>query len=157
MYDTGKVIKAGSNYGPDPTGNTAPSAATAYVTDLNQATPTWTQTGSMAYARSYLNLTALPDGTVLATGGSTTKDGGDLSDGVLPVEGSNPATGQWTTWASMAVPRLYHSIAMLLPSGQVLVAGTGDLSGVTNELNAQVYSPPYLSTVPGQPSRAAPQ
>ena len=144
MYDTGMVIKAGSNYGSTPVGNTAQSAATAYTTDLNQATPKWTQTGSMAYPRSFLNLTALPDGTVLATGGSTTKDSSNPSDGVLPVEDWNPATGQWTTWASMAVPRLYHSIAMLLPSGQVLVAGTGDLSGVTDELSAQVFSPPYL-------------
>ena len=98
----------------------------------------------MAYPRSYLNLTPLPDGTVLATGGGTTTDGGNLNDGVLPAEDWNPATGQWTTWASMAVPRLYHSIAMLMPDGRVFVAGTGDLTGVPNELNAQIFSPPYL-------------
>ena len=98
----------------------------------------------MAYPRSYLNLTPLPDGTVLATGGGTTKDSSNLSDGVLPAEDWNPATGQWTTWASMAVPRLYHSIAMLLPDGTVLVAGTGDLPGVTDERNYQIFSPPYL-------------
>ena len=143
MYDTGKVIKAGSSY----TGNALsnnPSAATAYITDLSQATPTWTQTGSMAYPRSYLNLTPLPDGTVLATGGGTTTNGGNLSDGVLPAEDWNPATGQWTTWASMAVPRLYHSIALLMPDGRVFVAGTGDIPGVPNELNYQILSPPYL-------------
>ena len=147
MYDTGKVIKAGSSY----TGNALsnnPSAATAYTTDLSQATPTWTQTGSMAYPRSYLNLTPLPDGTVLATGGGTTTNGGNLSDGVLPAEDWNPATGQWTTWASMAVPRLYHSIALLMPDGRVFVAGTGDLNGVPNELNYQIFSPPYLFNGP---------
>jgi hypothetical protein len=143
MYDTGKVIKAGSDYGPDVTVST-PSAATAYTTDLGQATPTWTQTGSMAYPRSYLNLTPLPDGTVLATGGGTTTDSTNLNNGVLPAENWDPATGQWTTWASMAVPRLYHSIAMLLPDGRVLVAGTGDRPPVPNELNAQIFSPPYL-------------
>jgi hypothetical protein len=149
MYDTGKVIKAGSSYNATVTGNSAPSAATAYITDLSQATPTWTQTGSMAFPRSYLNLTTLPDGTVLATGGGTTQDGSNLSGGVLPAEDWNPATGQWTTWASMAVPRLYHSIGLLLPSGQVLVAGTGDLNGsVPNELNAQIFSPPYLFNGP---------
>jgi hypothetical protein len=142
MYNTGLVIKAGSSYG-NALGS-SPSAATAYITNLNQATPTWTQTGSMAYPRSFLNLTPLPDGTVLATGGGTTDDSGDLADGVLPAEDWNPATGQWTTWASMAVPRLYHSIALLMPSGQVFVAGTGDLPGVPNELNYQIYSPPYL-------------
>ena len=145
MYDTGLVIKAGSDYGPNAAASPGtPSANTAYITDLNQATPTWTQTGSMAYPRSYLNLTPLPDGTVLASGGGTTTDSTNLSDGVLPAEDWDPATGQWTTWASMAVPRLYHSIAMLMPDGRVFVAGTGDLPGVPNELNAQIFSPPYL-------------
>ena len=147
MYDTGKVIKAGSTYGGNPLSNNS-SAATAYTTDLSQATPTWTQTGSMAYPRSYLNLTPLPDGTVLATGGGTTTNGGNLNGGVLPAEDWNPATGQWSTWASMAVPRLYHSIAVLLPDGRVLIAGTGDLNGVPNELNAQIFSPPYLFNGP---------
>ena len=144
MYDTGKVIKAGSSYGNNPVGNDSASAATAYVTDLTQATPTWTQTGSMAYPRSFLNLTPLPDGTVLATGGGTTMDASNTSDGVLPAEDWNPATGQWTTWASMAVPRLYHSIAMLLPDGTVLVAGGGDKPGVQNQDSYQIFSPPYL-------------
>ena len=147
MYDTGKVIKAGSTYSGNPLSNN-PSTATAYITDLSQATPTWTQTGSMAYPRSYLNLTPLPDGTVLATGGGTTTNGGDVNDGVLQAEDWNPATGQWTTWSSMAVPRLYHSIALLLPDGRVLIAGTGDLNGVPNELNAQIFSPPYLFNGP---------
>jgi len=142
MYDTGKVIKAGSTYGVTTSNN--PSAATAYTTNLSQATPTWTQTGSMAYPRSYLSLTPLPDGTVLATGGGTTTNAGDVNHGVLPAEDWNPATGQWTTLASMATPRLYHSIALLMPDGRVLVAGTGDLPGVPNEYNAQIFSPPYL-------------
>ena len=148
MYDTGMVIKAGSSYGNNPVGNGTASAATAYITDLNQATPTWTQTGSMAYPRSFLNLTPLPDGTVLATGGGTTMDSSNLSDGVLPAEDWNPATGQWTTWSSMAHPRLYHSIAMLMPDGRVLIAGTGDKPGVPNDLTAQIFSPPYLFNGP---------
>ena len=159
MYDTGKVIKAGSSYGNSAVGNTAPSAATAYITDLSQATPTWTQTGSMANPRSYLNLTPLPDGTVLATGGGTTKDGSNLSDGVLPAEDWNPATGQWTTWASMAVPRLYHSIALLMPDGTVFVAGTGDNQrrrwASQTSRTPRSSRPRTCSTGPGRPSPAA--
>jgi chitodextrinase len=144
MYDTGKVLKAGSATDSGQPAN--PSAATAYTTDLGQSTPTWTQTGSMAYPRSFLNLTPLPDGTVLATGGETTKDGSNLNNGVLPAEDWNPATGSWTTWASMAIPRLYHSTAMLMPDGRVFVAGTGNDTGagVPDEYSAQVFSPPYL-------------
>ena len=157
MYDTGKVIKAGSatDSGQPPN----PSASTAYITDLGQATPKWTQTGSMAYPRSFLNLTPLPDGTVLATGGETTRDGSNLNNGVLPVEDWNPATGKWTTWASMAIPRLYHSIAMLMPDGRVFVAGTGNDGRRACRMNAdaQIFSPPYLfkgprPTITGSPS-----
>jgi fibronectin type 3 domain-containing protein len=144
MYDTSKVLKAGSATDSGQPAN--PSATTAYTTDLGQATPRWTQSGSMAYARSFLNLTPLPDGTVLATGGETTKDGSNLNNGVLPAEDWNPATGAWTTWSSMAVPRLYHSIAMLMPDGRVFVAGTGNdtVAFVPDEYNAQIFSPPYL-------------
>jgi hypothetical protein len=157
MYDTGKVIKAGSATDSGQPAN--PSASTAYVTDLGQAAPAWTQTGSMANPRSFLNLTPLPDGTVLATGGETTRDGSNLNNGVLPVEDWNPATGKWTTWASMAIPRLYHSIAMLMPDGRVFVAGTGDDASafVPDERSAQIFSPPYLfkgprPTITGSPS-----
>jgi hypothetical protein len=41
---------------------------------MTQQSPAWQQTASMAYARSVMNLTELPDGTVLATGGETDKN-----------------------------------------------------------------------------------
>ena len=40
----------------------------------------------MAFPRSYLNLTTLPDGQVLATGGETDKNGGNLSHAVCAAE-----------------------------------------------------------------------
>src|SRR5882762_1286556 len=47
--------------------------------------------------------------------------------------------------ASMQVPRLYHSTALLLPDGRVLVAGGGrDFGRAVNHLDAEIYSPPYL-------------
>ena len=39
---------------------------TTYVIDMTQNSPAWQQTPSMAYPRSFLNLTVLPDGSVLA-------------------------------------------------------------------------------------------
>jgi hypothetical protein len=100
----------------------------------------------MNYARSYQNLTLLPDGTVFASGGMATSDGVDLSQAVLPTEIWDPTTETWTTTASMSVGREYHSTALLLPDGRVLMAGGGQLPGstATNEYNAQLYSPPYL-------------
>jgi hypothetical protein len=129
MYDNGKVIFAG---GADP-----PTAA-AEIIDLNSLAPAWTPTGSMASARRQLNLTLLPDGKVLATGGSA---GAGFNNSALPAlaaEVWDPATGQWRTLASEVNYRGYHSCATLLPDGRVLSSG-GDGSP-----NAQVFSPSYL-------------
>jgi hypothetical protein len=47
----------------------------------------------------------------------------------------------------MQKPRLYHSTALLLPDARVWVAGGGRFDGVnepTDQLSAEIYSPPYL-------------
>ena len=57
----------------------------------------------------------------------------------------SPATGKWTKLAPMAIPRTYHSVALLLPDGRVFVGG-GGLCGdcTTNHLDGQIFTPPYL-------------
>lgn len=57
----------------------------------------------------------------------------------------NPATNSFTTLAPMRVPRVYHSVALLMPDGTVF-SGGGGLCGncFTNHPDAQIYSPPYL-------------
>lgn len=103
----------------------------------------------MAFPRIYHTLTLLPDGTVLATGGGRTTDAVDLSatNVVYEAELWSPVTETWTTLARMSTPRLYHSTALLLPDGRVLVAGGGLFFGSpdpTDQLSAEIYSPPYL-------------
>src|SRR5260221_7312206 len=97
----------------------------------------------MAYARSQHNLVVLPDGKVLAIGGATEVSLISTS-GVFPAELWNPSTEAWTTMASLQNPRMYHSIALLLPDGRVLAAGGGRNSTAVDYPTAQVYSPPYL-------------
>ncbi|MBI3466478.1 MAG: DUF1929 domain-containing protein, partial [Planctomycetes bacterium] len=146
MYLPGKIMKAGGSYVPGGQGPWigVPTDATTYVLDMTQGSPTWQQTQSMAYPRSHLNLTMLPDGSVVAIGGSTDMSGERAQYGVLPAEMWSPATQTWTTMASMQTPRMYHSSAMLLPDGRILSAGGGRDGAAPNYLNAEIYSPPYL-------------
>jgi galactose oxidase len=134
MYDDGKILYAGGAF----------TTNTAEVIDLNQASPSWRWTGSMAYARRHLNLTVLPTGEVLATGGVAGTTFNDVSTGVHAAEIWNPVTGRWTTLASNAITRGYHGTSLLLPDGRVLNAGSGDGAGAPNQRNAELFSPPYL-------------
>lgn len=98
----------------------------------------------MHHPRSYHTLTALPDGTVLASGGATETDGVNPSHAVFPTEIWDPVTDTWTETASHQRPRLYHSSSILLPDGRVLLAGGGAYGTATNEKSGELYSPPYL-------------
>jgi hypothetical protein len=142
MYAPGKIMKAGSSN--DGCFNDGNSSATTFTINLNLASPAWQQTASMAYPRTHHNLTILPDGSVLAIGGGMIKNGCDNSIPVYPAELWSPATATWTTMSAMVTPRLYHSTALLLPDGRVLVAGGGRDQAEPNQLSAEIYSPPYL-------------
>ena len=149
MYDVGKILVAGGG----------PSTNTADVIDINGSTPTVTPTGSMAYGRRQNNLTVLANGTVLVTGGNSSGASlVDLNAGVYPAELWRPASGRWTTLASMRVTRQYHSTALLLPDGRVLSAG-GGVCGTCDQVgylgkNAEIFSPPYLFKKDGSGSLA---
>jgi hypothetical protein len=144
MYEPGKILKSGTWADPCCPGRTVGNGAA--VVNLNSVAPTWRNVAPMAFPRAYHTLTALPDGSVLATGGSRLSDGVTSSGAVFAAELWDPETETWRTLASAQVPRLYHSSALLLPDGRVLVAGGGRLPGstITDQLNAEIYSPPYL-------------
>jgi hypothetical protein len=157
MYLPNKFLKVATSVDPDLA--TRPSVATGYTLDLTQTSPMWTQISSMAFPRTYQNTTLLPDGTVLVTGGGTTTDAVGLSDAVLPAELWSPTTRTWTTLAAMSAPRLYHSEALLLPDGRVLISGGGSFNGVnepTDQDSAEFFSPPYLFKGPRPVITAAP-
>ena len=151
MYADGKVLTVGGGkYNVVPT-------KTAEVLDLDAPAPAWRYTAPMAYARKHANATVLPDGKVLVTGGSGSAAFNDGAGAVLAAETWDPATGAWTTMASMRVKRVYHSTAILLPDGRVLSAGgTAGTHGVVNNRNAEIYSPPYLFNGPRPTITSAP-
>jgi len=130
MYSPGKVAVIGGS---------DPPTATSEIIDLNAATPVWKFTASMHFPRRQHNAVILPDGKVFIVGGSKAGGFDTSTSPVLPTEMWDPATGQFTVMASIAVYRGYHSTALLLADGRVLSAG-GNVGGP----NAQVFSPPYL-------------
>jgi len=145
MYRPGKFLKTGKSTTSDAT--VTPAAATAYVLDMTQGSQTWTQVSSMNFARSYHTMVLLPTGDVLVTNGGKTTNSTAVSTAVFQAEMWSPATQQFSRLASMVTPRLYHSTALLLPDGRVLVAGGGRTTGAiapTDQLNAEIYSPPYF-------------
>ncbi len=157
MYRPGKILKAGRSLDPD----NPPSTSTnkAYVIDMTAQVPAWRQVGSMASNRTFLTLTTLPDGNVLATGGGTTNNAVGTANGVLPAEVWSATSETWSTLASMHAPRLYHSVALLLPDARVLVAGGGRFNGInepTDQLSGEIFAPPYLFKGPRPTISAAP-
>ncbi|HYH01113.1 MAG TPA: LamG-like jellyroll fold domain-containing protein [Terriglobales bacterium] len=141
MYEPGKIMKSGS--AADVSVSTAPAASTTFTLDMTQPSPAWVQTPNMAFPRAFHSLTMLPDGTVLTTGGGSTRDGVNYANSVLAAEIWSPATKTWRTMASQQYGRLYHGSAVLLLDGRVLVAGSGRV-GPDPQFNAEIFSPPYL-------------
>ena len=92
---------------------------------MSAGTPTWRETAPMAFHRGYHNLTLLRTAPCSQAAGCSTSDGTDLSKAILPAEIWNPDTETWTTVASLHNGREYHSTALLLPDGRVLMAGGG--------------------------------
>jgi hypothetical protein len=119
------------------------------VVDLTGQSPSVTATANIDQERDWANMTVLADGTVLVNGGSAVPN--QLVGVDNTAEIWNPATGTWTAGASAAIPRLYHSVAMLLPDATVVTGGGGDPGPVRN-LNAEIYYPPYLYGRNGVPA-----
>jgi galactose oxidase-like protein/Kelch motif protein len=119
------------------------------VVDLNGPQPTVTPTANISQLRKWSNATVMADGKVLVTGGSAVAN--QLTGVAYAAEIWDPATGRWTLGADASKPRLYHSTALLLPGGSVLTAG-GGAPGPVNNLNAEIYYPPYLYDAFGQPA-----
>ena len=111
------------------------------VVDFSGPVPVVTQTDDIDQVRFWASGTVLADGKVLITGGSEVAN---VLTGVdYQVQIWDPATGHWTAGASATKPRLYHSNSMLLTDATVLTGG-GGAPGPVNNLNAEIYYPPYL-------------
>ena len=135
MFRPGRILQFGG------------SSNGAIVIDINSGSPVVTPTQSMSSQRRLVTATMLPDGKVLATGGSQVWN--ELTGVNNIAEIWNPQTGLWSQGSSGARARLYHSTALLMADGSVLVMG-GGAPGPLNNLNIEIYYPPYLFTATGE-------
>jgi galactose oxidase len=173
MYNSGKVILIGG--GAD---NDQKPESTCKVIDLTtKEPPQWKDARSMGHARRQHNATILPDGTLLVTGGSSGAGFNNVNEPVRTPELWNPKIYEFNAnqtdpktrieeWKKMAPEqsnRCYHSIALLLPTGQVLSAGGGEwipdfpVPKKCNKqedtlTNAQIFNPPYLFDAQNKPA-----
>jgi galactose oxidase len=150
MYDTGKILTVGGA----PSYDNSNATANAYVLTINGSTVTTKKVASMANTRAFQNSVVLPDGKVFVVGGENFAVPFSDNTAVMNAELWDPVTETFSTVATQAVPRTYHSIALLLPDARVLSAG-GGLCGDTcdtNHFDGQVFTPPYLLTAAGAPA-----
>jgi FtsP/CotA-like multicopper oxidase with cupredoxin domain len=122
----------------DDTGH-KPSSDKVDIVDLKEANPSYRATASLHTIRMHLNAVLLPDRTVCVCGGGRSSE----HDPALEAEIYDPARAEWTRAASATVPRLYHSIALLLPDGRALTGGSNPVAG-DEETRLEIFYPPYL-------------
>ena len=137
-YDPRIMILGGANGGS--------ATATTEIIDMGAATPQWQSGPSMSQGRIEMNAVLLPDGKVLAVGGSVNDENAstkslnaDLFDLTVPSMSSAGAN----TYA-----RLYHSNALLMPDATVWFAGGNPVRG-SYEQHMEIYQPAYLFNADG--------
>jgi hypothetical protein len=127
-------------------GGHSPATNTSEIIDLGAATPAWQSGPNMSQARIEMNAVILPDGRVLAVGGSVNDEDtttASLNADLLGPDPNNPGSYIVSSAAANSYARLYHSVALLLPDATVWLAGGNPKRG-TYVQQMEIYRPPYL-------------
>ncbi|MDQ3944184.1 MAG: DUF1929 domain-containing protein, partial [Actinomycetota bacterium] len=158
-YDKSTILTFGGTLGPPPGGEAGVPLSTLIRMNgegkLTEELTRWT----MLEGRWNPSAVGLPDGTVLAVGGSTTSDTTAPGSGVpvRTVELFDLRTEAWYSMARISRDRTYHHSAVLLPDGRVLLGGHapvssavrgGDLGGPfpnnDRDPSFEIFTPHYL-------------
>ncbi|KAJ3034940.1 hypothetical protein HDV00_004518 [Rhizophlyctis rosea] len=107
------------------------TSADCMVISPEEPKPAWAKGPIMPRGRLMGDNVLLPDGTILYTNGAAWgQAGGDAgqvqyaSPPIFATDLYDPETSTWQTLANSTVPRLYHSNALLMPSGHVITVGS---------------------------------
>jgi hypothetical protein len=143
MFAPGKILLVGGNGGD---GAGIDPLNTGVVVDITTDQPTVTPTAKMAYPRRHLSTTVLPTGDVLISGGSS-GEGHNKAPYAVAMELYKVASNSFKTLANINTGRGYHSVALLLPDGRIMIGGGGSCGQCqTNgdQNNVEYFKPPYL-------------
>jgi hypothetical protein len=132
-------------------GGHSPATETTEIIDMGAATPKWVSGLSMSQKRIEMNAVILPNGKVLAVGGSVNDEdtnslslNADLFDlSTVNLNTNPPNLGTFSSAGANATERLYHSVALLLPDATVWLAGGNPSRGTYNN-TMEIYKPAYL-------------
>jgi len=152
MYNEGRILVFGgsANTNTNPSdGSTGTSTNLAFTIDIRGAQPVVAATSSMKFVRQFCNSVILPNGEVMVIGGNSSGLKFNDTGSILAPEIWNPTTGQWREVTDMAIPRNYHSLALLLPDGRVWSGGSGLSGNAADHRDAQLYTPPMLFNADG--------
>jgi hypothetical protein len=130
-------------------GGGGPATDTTEIIDLSAATPAWQYGPPMSQPRVQMNATILPNGKVLAMGGSALNE--DEATKSLNADLYDPATNTFSSAGMNAYSRLYHSGSLLLPDATVALVGGNPRRG-TYQQHIEIYSPAYLFEADGSPA-----
>jgi hypothetical protein len=126
------------------------------IVQLDQPNPAYHLAMPLSLPRIHLNAVLLPDRTVFVSGGAIIHE----KEGIAPIarlqsEIYDPQTDTWRPGAIASVIRMYHSVALLMPDGQVVTtSGNPPPYGQrapwqppqpNEELQIEMYKPPYWS------------
>ena len=130
-YDPKVIIMGGGN----------PSTASTEIIDMGSSVPAWQYGPPMSQPRIEMNAVILPNGKVLALGGSLYDE--QNSTASLNADLYDPVSNTFSSAGVYVYPRLYHSVALLLPDGTVWSAG-GNPSRGHYVPQQEIYKPSYL-------------
>lgn len=163
QFAPGKILTLGGVKYQDNTKENVymPSSNIAFVIDINpmvtnqKAGPVVNGPFTRSFSRVCHNAVILPGGKVLVVGGQTNLKKWSDRFGVLQPELYDPITNTFTALnSSLTYARNYHSVALLLKDGRVLVAGGGSgygcdkpTKGCPTHFDGEIYTPPYLDGI----------
>ncbi|BAO91448.1 RICIN domain-containing protein [Caballeronia cordobensis] len=146
MYDIGKILAVGGA----PSYDQSQATSNATLIDISNGNAVTQTIAPMSYQRAFGNSVVLPNGQVVVVGGQTFAAPFSDDNAILTPELWDPATNAFSLLVRQAVPRTYHSVALLLNDGRVLSGGGGLCGGcATNHTDVEILTPPYLLNADG--------